>query len=109
MKAQRKPLDDKEVIERLRDIDKQLGGSYAIQRAIEVMEQGNAWVPVSERLPKNESLITVTKEYIGSWSPKYREVSRCYFSNGGFGVEKKLYRVIAWLPNPSPYQGEAGE
>lgn len=33
-----RPLADSEVVSRLRDIQKQIGGSYAIDRAIEVLE-----------------------------------------------------------------------
>ena len=34
-----RPLADSEVVPRLRDIQKQIGGSYAIDRAIEVLER----------------------------------------------------------------------
>ena len=33
-----RPLADREIVSRLRDIQKQVGGSYAIDRAIEVIE-----------------------------------------------------------------------
>lgn len=33
-----RPLGDNEIISRLRDIQKQIGGSYAIDRAVEVIE-----------------------------------------------------------------------
>lgn len=33
-----RPLADREIVSRLRDIQKQVGGSYAIDRAIEIIE-----------------------------------------------------------------------
>lgn len=42
-----RPLADEEVVSRLRDIQKQIGGSYAIQRAIEIIEALSSVQPES--------------------------------------------------------------
>ena len=51
-----RPLADSEVVPRLRDIQKQIGGSYAIDRAIEVLEQLPPAQPEPIRINLNEPI-----------------------------------------------------
>ena len=70
------------------------------------------WISVKDRLPKNDVLVLVTREYINSkgvWS-RYVETASCYngewFSDSDEYKLKGKDRVVAWQKLPKPYTGE---
>lgn len=99
-----RPLADKEIVSRLRDIQKQIGGSYAIDRAIEVIEAvaeqstqpEQRWIPFNERLPEDGEMVLVQ------------------FDDGGMYILMfpNIYKrpnMVAWMPFPKPYKEEGGQ
>jgi hypothetical protein len=70
----------------------------AFDMAIEALEQ-TRWIPVSERLPKDEGEYLVTFKL-----PFMNFIEVCTFNKAGWN--KVGYdEVIAWMPLPSSYQG----
>ena len=61
------PLADHEIVSRLRDIQKQVGGSYAIDRAIEVIEAVQALPPAQPELCED----AVSREAVSKWLKQY--------------------------------------
>ena len=70
------------------------------------------WISINDRLPKNDVIVLVTREYINSksvWS-RYVETASCY--NGEWFSDSDEYklngkdRVVAWQNLPKPYIGE---
>lgn len=60
------------------------------------------WIPVSERLPKEEGYYLVTLDCrIDGVS-----VTFLWFHGNNTGWESCAYSVIAWMPLPPSYQGE---
>lgn len=65
------------------------------------------WIPVSEKLPKEENMYLVSGKYL---SGKI-EVNECWFDidfenvDGSFDAPCN-YEVIAWMPLPLPWKGE---
>ena len=85
-------------------------------------EKENGWIPVSERLPKDEKeyLVTLEKVY-GTPEKLYGIASYLKFDDAGYWNENKygylewdkysdgyggtkMYKVIAWMPLPEPYK-----
>ena len=63
------------------------------------------WIPCSERLPEEETLVLCTEKgtgklYIG-WFLNIEDVGVRWFDYEGFSME-----VIAWQPLPEPYREE---
>ena len=66
------------------------------------------WVPVSERLPKDDDLHLVTL-YDNSGDTPYIYVSVGWhiFGEDKWIVDNELhYNVTAWMENPEPYKGD---
>lgn len=59
--------------------------------AIELLEKEPRWIPVSERLPKDDGLYLVYTE---------EQPFVCPFEDGEFFIDE----VLAWMPLPPPYQ-----
>lgn len=88
----------------------------------DLYEKENGWIPVSERLPKDEKeyLVTLEKVY-GTPEKLYGIASYLKFDDAGYWNENKygylewdkysdghggtkMYKVIAWMPLPEPYK-----
>ena len=89
----------------------------SIQPTVNVSENPNKWIPVSERLPKIAGVYRVTRYYPNSvMHPRYL-VDACFFdgSNTWYNDNRinheRAYvdNVIAWQENPEPYKTERGE
>ena len=101
--------DVREMIEQLRD-------------DLEQDEKENGWISVSERLPEDERECLVTLEKIyGTPEISMGIANYLRFGNDGYWNEKKygflewdkhsdghggtkMYKVIAWMPLPKPYE-----
>ena len=70
---------------------------------IERREPIMRWIPCSERLP-NES-ITVLVTHKGGVSTAWHNGR--YWERGASTNHRKLQTVVAWMPMPEPYKGEA--
>lgn len=77
------------------------------------------WIPVSERLPDNSKedwvLAQVQEDNGYMWIPRvmeYREQMDDWYDES-FGWLKErhgdVFKVIAWMPLPEPYEGEVKE
>ena len=82
---------------------------YALEVALEELSDEpcedaiRRWIPVSDRLPDNDDMMLVTcrtKKGVSS-------VNRAYYSRGSWHGSGSMSGVIAWMPMPEPYSGEA--
>ena len=74
-----------------------------VRVAIKALEQEPRWIPVSERLPKEQGLYLVT----------IKSCDKYYIDTDLYNtLYKKGFRtpnVIAWMPLPEPYKHISGE
>lgn len=75
------------------------------EQGCEFYDDGNRWIPVSERLPEKEGryLTTILNEYAN----ELRYVMTCdYFSNGCWCPDDECAssNVVAWMPLPELYK-----
>lgn len=95
-----------------------------LQEDLEQDEKENSWISVSERLPEDEKeyLVTLEKVY-GTPDTFFGIASYLKFGNDGYWNEKKygylewdkysdghggtkMYKVVAWMPQPELYRKE---
>lgn len=84
-----------------------------LQEDLEQDEKENGWIPVSERLPKEDGRYLVTFKHgikvcmVGYGSCK-RTVLGCPIGHGWYSLEEAQYyaddSIIAWMPLPEPYK-----
>ena len=90
-----------------------LSGEYerAYERGKQDTEQ-TRWIPVSERLPKDNTLVLVTIK-VGNREPKVR--SGYYYMDGHFHIdngdswESRDKELLAWMPLPTPFEPQKSE
>jgi len=84
-----------------------VAGIEQVLEALPSAQQGQRWIPVSERLPEYDGekyFVTYYAETIGRTR---LGISYCYANREGFWSDIPLgYKVIAWMPLPEPYKGE---
>ena len=74
-----------------------------IQTGLKKLPSAQRWIPVSERLPKEDGSYLVS----GKWGSGKESVGDCEFS-----VEDEYFQtawnfnVLAWMPLPDPWKGE---
>lgn len=82
----------------------------------------NGWIPVSERLPIDETKVLVTvffhgvKDYSGGWNAHikpsfYVDIAERYddewhSDSDEYKIVRNKHEVIAWMPLPEPWKGE---
>lgn len=72
----------------------------------------NQWIPCSERLPNNESLVLVYYIFNEQIEDKkdiwigWHEMDGVWYVDGEEHGEEWNNEVIAWMPLPEPYKGE---
>lgn len=77
----------------------------------------NKWIPISERLPENESRVLMTRHaMINDEHVSFLEddvvVMGLFFEDQFLYTnlypcdESKTHRITAWMPLPQPYKGE---
>ncbi len=83
-------------------------GWFDLQKCIEELPSAQPepkWIPCSERLPEDSSPVLITHR--GGVS--YGWYNGRYFERGANTNHRKLQTVIAWMPLPKPWRGEANE
>lgn len=93
------------------DVDMSSIDSSSIERTVEGYAEINGlldhmryindqkWIPVEERLPKNNQIVLVTED---------GEVKLCsyeFWYGYGYGFYGSRGKVTAWMPLPEPYKG----
>ena len=114
--------DKVEVLTEVKEIVNQLAEEYKekdcskcsrrswYQKGYADAEKNNGWIPVSERLPKDEEL-SQRKEVIVQ--NRYGEIFTANYTYNCPKTRKDFFKeycivpyVVAWMPLPSPYQKE---
>lgn len=77
-------------------------------------ENPNKWIPVSERLPKEDTNVLCWYEYFryGNYNKMYQTYGvGTYFGRFGWAgdITGDQARVIAWMPLPKPYEPQESE
>lgn len=65
-------------------------------------EDGDCWIPCSERLPENEAdvLLTIKGTNKSVCDGFYSKIEPCFYC---FGEAVSIQEVVAWMPLPKPY------
>jgi hypothetical protein len=72
-------------------------------------ELAGKWIPTSERLP-NEQDIDAHEGVFVAMIEGAVSSTHLYFRGGiWFDEDGNYYKVLAWMPLPEPYRGEADE
>ena len=81
---------------------------YSLKAGTILKAIGEKWIPVKERLPKEDESVIICTRYgtvkEGTYTERYG-----YAMRKGFFTEdyfEELCDVIAWMPLPRPYQEE---
>lgn len=73
---------------------------YVAIKAVERVPSAQQWVPVTERLPKENETVIVTDH--GEWVDlAFYDGLRWWYRDGGEGTDG----VTAWMPLPAPMKG----
>ena len=116
-----------EVIERLRDLSNHavhtlgeapffmsLDDGIALREAIDLIKalpSAQQWIPVTERLPEDDTIVLVTfscgKVGTSSWheKTKYNNGFDCFMNGFYDDGTSEMYPVTAWMPLPKPWEG----
>jgi hypothetical protein len=90
-------------LELLKYYERQYDGIGRAIRAFEQMETVDRWIPCSERMPKEDGNYLIS----GVWGSGKEAVGDCDFSvNDGYFRTAWNFDVLAWMPLPSPWEGE---
>ena len=99
------PMSDKDKL--LLEVNK------AICKNLKALEQEPRWIPVSERLPDKNMNCFVTLENgvvkVLGYSTTQRTTypKGFYYVKDGFSWRQIQNPVVAWMPMPAPYKGDA--
>lgn len=81
-------------------LEKQMSGS----------EKPNKWIPISERLPKEDkTVIASTKDFVYPQAKYTKKYGWAWAYDYGSDYWEDLEDVTAWMPLPKPYKGESEE
>ena len=73
------------------------------ERGCDFFDDGNKWIPVSERLPEKEGLYLVSVK--NDHERRYSKTCQYMGRNHWFARQD----VEAWMPLPEPYKAESEE
>ena len=77
---------------------------------IKSLPSAQRWIPVTERLPEDDTIVLVTfscgKVGTSSWheKTKYNNGFDCFMNGFYDDGTSEMYPVTAWMPLPEPYQ-----
>lgn len=66
----------------------------------------NEWVSCSEKLLEDDNYYLTTVIHAYSDCDDYSNVCKTMFYDGEWQTDLKLYKVIAWMPLPKPWEDE---
>lgn len=75
---------------------------FDLQELLDEQPTVMQWVPVTEKLPKEEGYFFVTDEAAGMAETQIDKYIRC---DDGEWVWLYSQHVVAWMPLPEPYRG----
>ena len=80
----------------------------ALAEIKKILEEEPQWIPCSERLPEEDGGLYLVTDYAKSINRRGVHLSRCYMNKDYFWSNVLLgYKVIAWMPLPEAWRGDA--
>ena len=110
----KKHIDDETMdVDDVLNVNKDICGIIKSQPNVAVTDTnvGCKWIPCSERMPPIDKRVLVTVDIQGDLAIDIADHSYglWFFADEYYSYTEKDFKVLAWMPLPAPWEGDADE